>query len=112
MRASEAINALMDYIASAHGTKGEWRKRKIELMGNARTVAQDTIDDFWVSTVRLTADHGWGRTPLLYETMVFQKGSWSEVECDRYSTEEEARAGHKAMCERVRAGEFKSEEAL
>jgi hypothetical protein len=52
-----------------------------------------------VSTVFLGLDHGWNGTPLLFETMVF--GGELNEETDRYSTLEEAQAGHEAMCRRV-----------
>lgn len=53
-----------------------------------------------VSTVDLGIDHSFGiGKPLYYETMIFRKDGdkidFSELYCDRYSTEEEAREGHK-----------------
>lgn len=55
-----------------------------------------------VSTVWLGLDHQFGDgPPLIFETMVFaHKGSWSEEDCERYTTEQEAKAGHKRMCEK------------
>jgi hypothetical protein len=50
-----------------------------------------------VSTVWLGMDHRFldDGPPLIFETMVFPAdGSLDELECERYSTEEEARAGH------------------
>ena len=49
-----------------------------------------------VSTVFLALDHRHGEgPPLLFETMVFpSEGQWSELAADRYSTHEEALAGH------------------
>jgi hypothetical protein len=52
-----------------------------------------------VSTVYLGIDHGWGHTerPLIYETMVFGPDGIPEAYEDftrRYSTFEEALAGH------------------
>lgn len=66
----------------------------------------DLPGDLRVSTVRLSADHGFGGKPLWYETMVFPMDSWGDLDCQRYETEEEARAGHDAMVLRVMAGEF------
>jgi hypothetical protein len=60
----------------------------------------------WVSTVKLGVDHGFGGTPKWYETMVFKchpdgrVESWSELDCERYETAEEAVAGHAAMVEK------------
>jgi len=74
---------------------------------NTRHVGLDIIDGLRVSSVRLSVDYGWDGKPLWYETMVFRDGDWSDLACERYETEDEARAGHTAMCERVRAGEFR-----
>jgi hypothetical protein len=65
-----------------------------------RRVAQDMIDDVRISTVFLGLDHRFGHgPPLLYETMVFGGGQADEMW--RYSTREEALAGHRAMAKRV-----------
>lgn len=50
----------------------------------------------WVSTVWLGIDHGWGDTPpLIFESMVFESVALGEsLDCERYSTEREALAGH------------------
>lgn len=64
-----------------------------------------------VSTVRLSCDHGFGGTPLWYETMVFPDNGWDDLACERYETEDQAIAGHAAMLERVKAGEFTGDES-
>ncbi len=57
----------------------------------------------WISTVWLGLDHSFMPTtrPLIFETMVFPRfwhaRGWSELDVDRWTTEEEALAGHKAM---------------
>lgn len=57
-----------------------------------------------VSTVWLGLNHQYGDgPPLIFETMVFPEGSWSEDDCDRYSTLAEAEAGHARMVEKWRA---------
>jgi hypothetical protein len=63
------------------------------------------LDDCTVSTVWLGIDYGFGPTPqpLIFETMVFPSGSFDDVYCQRYGTEADARAGHDAITERVRA---------
>lgn len=59
---------------------------------------------FRVSTVWIGVDHNYGDgDPLIFETMVFPPDegtmkSWRDLDCERYSTEEEALAGHEAMC--------------
>ena len=74
----------------------------------ARHIGDTTINGFRVSTVFLGLDHQFrGGPPLIFETMVFPGGT-----CDRYSTWEEAEAGHRAMIERVKAGEFDLEDQI
>lgn len=56
-----------------------------------------TID---VSTVFLGLDHRFGEgPPLLFETMVF--GGPLDQECERYTTWDEAIAGHEVMVNRA-----------
>ena len=66
-----------------------------------RVVAQtDVNEDVKVSTVFLGLDHQWDDgPPLIYETLVF--GGVMDGEMDRYSTKDEAVAGHDAMVQRV-----------
>jgi len=64
-----------------------------------KIVQQDTVSGFFVSTVWLGIDHRIGNgPPLIFETMVFDQRddaeSWSDVYCERYTTEDAARAGH------------------
>jgi hypothetical protein len=62
---------------------------------DARVVARDTVRGYLVSTVFLSIDHSYGGgPPILFETMVFGGNGEGDVFCDRYATEEEARAGH------------------
>jgi hypothetical protein len=60
----------------------------------------------FVSTVWLGMNHNWGEgPPLIFETMAFAcRGVYAELECARYSTEEEALAGHEKMVHRWRGG--------
>lgn len=73
-------------------------------------IAEDTVDGYWVSTVWLGLNHAFGEgPPLIFETMVFpQKDGevtdWGERYADRYSTEEQALAGHSRIVEALRAG--------
>lgn len=58
---------------------------------------------FEVSTVHLGLDHSFGDgPPLIFETMVFGLDD-GDVMMDRYSTEQQARAGHTAMVVQVAA---------
>lgn len=72
----------------------------------ARRVALDKLENgYEVSTVWLGLNHGFGPgPPLIFETLVFgPDGRPDDEECERYSTEAEALAGHVAMVERWRA---------
>lgn len=65
-----------------------------------RSVALTRISNtIQVSTVFLGLDHGPGGVPVLFETMVF--GGPLDEEMDRYTTWDEAKKGHKAMCKKV-----------
>lgn len=56
----------------------------------------------WVSTVWLGMDHAFGSgAPLIFETMVFPSESdFTDLDCRRYSTEEEAVTGHDEMVDK------------
>jgi hypothetical protein len=58
-----------------------------------------------VSTVWLGIDHAFDEgPPLIFESMAFQETGnpfREELDSERYSTEAEARAGHKAMVQRL-----------
>ena len=85
-----------------------------------RHVAQDTIGDYWVSTVFLGLDHNYGSgPPILFETMVFDRGHPKTVTLvdgrtrtyapavdgyfGRYRTYEEAEKGHAKIVRAIRA---------
>jgi hypothetical protein len=65
----------------------------------ARTTVMEGVD---VSTVFLGLDHRFGEDgpPLIFETMVF--GGQHDQDMQRYSTWDEAEAGHKRMCEMLK----------
>jgi len=63
----------------------------------SRKVAYDKKNGIEVSTVFLGLDHSFGgKTPILFETMVF--GGKHDQESERYATWEEAEKGHHIMC--------------
>jgi hypothetical protein len=77
-----------------------------------KIVKQDKLaNGVFVSTVWLGLDHNYGfnNRPLIFETMVFGPGDHSE-DCLRYSTEEEARLGHKMIVKKWST--YKSAEML
>lgn len=59
------------------------------------------VGDYLVSTVDLGINHSFDETPLYYETMVFKringKLDLHELFCERYTTEKQARKGHKLV---------------
>lgn len=66
-------------------------------------VGDDTVNQHRVSTVFLGLDHQYGDgPPLVFETMIFPAGSWSEVYCERYSTWAQAEAGHAKAIEHAK----------
>lgn len=80
----------------------EWATR-FETRTDKRVAETTLPNGRWVSTVWLGLNHNHARTgpPLIFETMVFPKeGEYGELDCDRYSTEAEALAGHARMCEK------------
>jgi hypothetical protein len=83
-----------------------------ELLGNAEykrvglteVASKDRSVVHRVSTVWLGLDHAHGHgAPLLFETMVFGEGDWTDQDCQRYSTELEAQIGHTEMVALVAA---------
>jgi hypothetical protein len=80
--------------------------------GDYYRVAETTVADrWWVSTVWLGLDHafswpGHERTPIIFETMVFDRAAegtdrYLDLEQERYSTEVDARLGHERMVQLV-----------
>jgi hypothetical protein len=69
-----------------------------------RRVGADDVGDHFISTVFLGIDHNFSGDgpPLVFETMVFKHGEWSELDMKRYSTWDEAETGHKEMVEKWR----------
>jgi hypothetical protein len=54
-----------------------------------------------VSTVFLIVNHGYGRTPQLFETAVFEQGELVDI-VGRYSTWAQAEAGHAQVVAELR----------
>jgi hypothetical protein len=77
-------------------TWGRWME------GGGRRVAHDTIGDVQVSTVFLGHDHAFGgAVPVLWETMIF--GGAHDGFQDRYTSKDDALAGHAKAVELVKA---------
>jgi len=81
----------------------EWAGALEDRTIDKRRVAETTLPNGrWVSTVWLGLDHRFGHgPPLIFESMVFEsKAEMDEIDCERYSTEEEARVGHQELVEK------------
>lgn len=70
-------------------------------MERGNSVCLTMVGNVRVSTVWLGLDHAWmGGPPLIFETMIF--GGSLDGEQERYSSEADARDGHKHWCDAVR----------
>lgn len=72
-----------------------------------RRVAADTVGDYWVSTVWLGIDHGFGDgPPVLWETMIFAKGQGDPLNLDcweqRYTSRKDAVEGHAKVVQQLK----------
>ncbi len=80
----------------------EWYKNSFE---QVRCIATTKVEYGTVSTVFLALNMTLAKAgaPQLFETRV--KGGWLDDEWERFSTLDEAKAGHEAWVARVRAAE-------
>jgi hypothetical protein len=95
-------------------TLQEWAA-SYETRASDKRVAETTLPNGrWVSTVWLGLDHSFrSGPPLIFETMVFpNQGDMGDLDCDRYSTEAEALAGHARLCEKWAVDEPVTEDAV
>jgi len=86
---------------------------ELRISGQFR-VAEELVNDIWISTVFLGINHSMGSitgrddTPVLFETMVFDQSNKDrgyDIDMDRYCTWAEAEKGHKAIVEMVKMAE-------
>jgi hypothetical protein len=80
-----------------------------------RIIEQDQVEELWVSTIFMGLDHSYRPKgpPLWFETMVFHEPEYEPRldrmirpeagYCERYTTIQEARAGHAAAIEWIKA---------
>ncbi len=68
-----------------------------------KIIKQEDVGKYWISTVWIGLNYSWDEKapPLIFETMVFTNDK-DEQECERYSTEQEALKGHRAMVEKYK----------
>lgn len=69
---------------------------------SAWRVGLDRIGKIEISTVFLGLDHSFGGTPKIFETMTFENDNDHHNHCERYSTWNDADAGHKKICEKIK----------
>lgn len=89
----------------------EWAALLADSNLGYKRVAEDHVDDLWISTVWLGLDHGFEAEspPLIFETMVFietpdGKSDMREQLCWRYSNEAHAVHCHDILVRALRAG--------
>ena len=95
-------------------TLEEWAA-SFEQRESMKRVAETTLPNGrWVSTVWLGLNHSFGAgQPLIFETMVFPgPEDLHELDCDRYSTEADAVAGHARLCEKWAGEEPEADSGL
>jgi hypothetical protein len=79
-------------------SRDEWVKAWEAHRRQAETVL---LDGKVVSTVWLGLDHARDGRPLIFETMVFpSREDFTDLDVGRYSSRDEALAGHEAMVEK------------
>ncbi len=89
---------------------GEYPNKSDEDRRRGSQLTSEKIDGFYVSTVFLGLDHGWGGdVPVLWESMVFNNSDegMSEYDCERYTSYKEATIGHQRLIERIKASTYK-----
>ena len=74
-------------------TWAKWYETKRTI---GRVVRQDHINGYFVSTVFLGLDHSFGKgeIPVLWETMIFEEGDWTDLYAKRYTSNYDALCGH------------------
>lgn len=95
----------------------EWAEQQREDMrgSNTKHIAQETVDDKWVSTVWLGLNHNWFDIgpPLIFETMVFEHKDYGhQIYCERYSTWQQAEEGHKRAVKWVKNGSINTRKKI
>ena len=89
----DADRQVVPLLAGEQRTEGE----------DKRVARTDLPNGYRVLTVFLGLDHRFGPShaaPLVFETMVFPRDSFSDVDGDRYCTWAEAAAGHQALVDK------------
>lgn len=92
----------------------EWGEQLEEMsISGAKIVANEEVNGKIISTVWLGVNHSYndGFPPLIFETMIFEGDSCWDIYCDRYSSWDEALAGHQKAIRWVKNG-CKNDESI
>lgn len=81
-----------------------------------RAVKQEDVTiegkEYFVSTVDLGLDYSFGDgPPLYYETMIFPKGEWRDLYCNRYTDRETALKEHEKLVDDIKNNKYRVIEA-
>jgi hypothetical protein len=84
-----------------------WAKRFEDMA--YRRIGLENVGKYEVSTVWLGVNHNFAAElpPLIFETMVFDVSGdrrFKDLYCERYSTEDQALAGHQAVVKALKDG--------
>jgi len=76
-----------------------------------RVVKQEYVtfggNEYFVSTVDLGLNYRFGEgEPLYYETMIFPKGDYRDMYCNRYTDRETALKEHERLVEDINNGQY------
>lgn len=86
----------------------EWAKQCDEMLKNGtKHVADEIVDNKRISTIWMGLDHQYRENapPLLFETMIFDHANgYRDIYMTRYSTWQEAEAGHAKAVQWVKNG--------
>jgi hypothetical protein len=80
--------------SGAEISAGDWAAKSEDK--DYKSIAIERVGTYRVSTVWLGIDHRYCKEgpPTIFETMVFDGDGFTDRYCDRYTTENDARAGH------------------
>jgi hypothetical protein len=83
----------------------EMNKFEEFLKSSDRIIKQENIGNLHISTVFLGINHAWEKEeecPILFETMVFKKISYSGLFQERYLSYDEAEQGHNKLKQKIK----------
>lgn len=73
-----------------------------------RSIAKYAFDKYDLSAVFLGINHNYGEgPPLIFEMMIFKKGTYDEVFCERFSTKSETLLRAQELVHLIESGKMK-----